>query len=310
MTYDLSVKEENHSFVADGFVVHNTAKTTDLAHMAKGGKVIWVNAEGGIKRRPLQHVFNLPLENIELYPDPRRNNRVSLRMLDDLFWQTLERLENEPGSIYGVVFDSVTDIYKVLLEDVREKEMQKVLAKAEAQGTVAEVDPFFNDRGYYGVMTEQMRQIIRRFRDLPCHFGMSALTRQDMDEDSGEIIYGPALNPALQTDLLGWVDLVCRTYTEDPDDGGDDLYFGSFHIEGIRVAKDRYKTMPKKMVTPTFDRIQSYLNGELTAENDPLVQQVRERKAAIKSARRAAREQRQQASAERRQSKTTKEGDR
>lgn len=253
-----------------------SGKTTALAHMAKLGRVIWINAEGGIKRRPLERVFQLPLENIELHP--RGGGRVSYRVLEDLFWEVKARLEDgEP--IAGVTFDSTTDIYKTFLEDVRDEQYAKLAAKAEASGQELELSPFFTDRSAYGEETEMMRKIIRRFRDLPCHFALSALVREDEDQSTKEESYGPALNPALQTDVLGWMDVVCRTSIEDAPDGGDDLYFGSFRYEGIKVAKDRYKVLPKKLPNPTFDRLVAYLNDDLTVDTDPDVAAVRQRRA-------------------------------
>lgn len=248
-----------------------SGKTTDLAHLAKLGPVVFINAEAGLKRTALRQ-FDLPLENIEIFP--AKGQTLTFQALDDLFWEIKGKLDADPGAYVGVNWDSITEIHKILLEQVSHKEYDKAVRKAERAGIEPEIDQFFMDRAYYGVMTEQMRQLIRKYRDLPCHIGLSALPRRDLNEKTGDISYGPALTPALQTDLEGFVDIMCHTELD------DDLeaYIGRFRQVGIKKAKDRFKMLPPVLIDPTFDRIISYVNGTLKEEDDPLQKPIIEQR--------------------------------
>ena len=246
-----------------------SGKTTALAHLANLGPVIFINAEAGLKRVALQR-FDIPLENIEVFP--AKGQVLSFDTLDALFWEIRDKLDQNPDAYKGVIWDSITEIHKMLLEAVSKKEVEKAIRKAERQGIEPEVDPFFMDRSYYGVMTEQMRQLIRKYRDLPCHVGFSALPRRDLNEKTGDISYGPSLTPALQMDLAGFVDILCHCEVDD-----EGLYLGRFREVGIKMAKDRFGVMPPVLVDPSYDRIIQYVNGELKEENDPLQDPIRER---------------------------------
>src|SRR5690625_8048708 len=57
-------------------------------------------------------------------------------------------------------------------------------------------------------MSKQFRDLLRKYRDLPCHLILTALERRDVDEDTGQVAYGPALSPGVQKEVLGYIDLV------------------------------------------------------------------------------------------------------
>lgn len=239
-----------------------TGKTTAVAAMANQGRVLFINSEAGLKRRPLiEH--GVSIENIQLFPKP--GERLTFELLEDMYWQLKGDLEDDPTSWAGTVWDSLTEIHKVLLEQIVEYQLKK----AERAGKSR--DRFFIDRADYGVMTEQIRLLLRRFRDLPCHFAVTALERRDQDDD-GRVAYGPAVTPALQSDVIGYVDVVIRTFT-DPDG-----YWGLTRPQGKYRAKDRFGALPIEMVTPSFSRVLSYINDEIDEESDPAMQEANKRR--------------------------------
>ncbi|HKN42908.1 MAG TPA: hypothetical protein VJW23_03215, partial [Propionibacteriaceae bacterium] len=65
-----------------------TGKTLDMATLARRGPVIFVNAEGGLKKRPLR-VFEVPAENIELRP------ATSYQQLEALYWEVKRMIEGQ-----------------------------------------------------------------------------------------------------------------------------------------------------------------------------------------------------------------------
>jgi hypothetical protein len=126
-----------------------------------------------------------------------------------------------------------------------------------------DVDPDFIDRADYGTMSKLFRDMLRKFRDLPCHFAITALERRDVDDDSGKVQYGPSVTPGLQTDLLGYVDFVIMTKAEDE----DGPFRGLTRSNSRYRAKDRFDVLPKIMVDPTFLRVMDYVTGEMDMDD-------------------------------------------
>lgn len=240
-----------------------TGKTTHLCHMADRGKVVVVNAESGVKRRALERC-GVDVANIEIWP--AQGEKITYAGLEAEWLRIREALNKDATAYVGHVWDSITEIYKILLDDIIDENAASVARSGKAR------DP----RQDYGVMTDQVRKLVRKCRDLPCHFGASALTRRDVDDD-GAVVYRPAITPALQTDLYGWFDLVCYTTLVVVEEDGEEAeqYRGLFKPAGKFRGKDRFKIMPKALVDPTFDRVLSYVEEELDADNDPIMQRAR-----------------------------------
>lgn len=239
-----------------------TGKTTALASMANLGRVFYVDAEAGVKRRPLEDL-GVNVANIELFDV----DRISFSKLEDAHEQLLSELTDDPDSWAGVVWDSGTEIYQAFLEHAVDRRVEKALRVERSGRSVSELmtDRFFTDRDDYGYMSSQIRNLLRRFRDLPCHFGTAFLERRDQDAKTGEVRIGPSISPALQSDVVGWHDIVCRTTY----DAGADVWLGTFRPEGVRQGKDRYGAMPPKLVDPSFERLVGYITGEIEPDQDP-----------------------------------------
>jgi len=246
-----------------------TGKTTAVATMANLGKVVYINAEAGLKKRALTRQ-GIDTSNISIYP--REGEMLTYEGLEALFWQLLADLNENPNSWAGVVWDSLTDIHLTLLRNIADSK----LAKQTKAGM--EVDPFFIDRSWYGTMTEQLRLLLRRYRDLPCHFALTALVRRDQDDD-GAVTYGPAITPALQNDVMGYVDLVCITEVAELD--GVEEYRGTFRPKSKYRAKERLAgAVPRTLIDPTFERVHLYATEQIDVEHDPIMQQAKKRRTA------------------------------
>jgi hypothetical protein len=230
-----------------------TAKTTHAATAAKHGQVEWVDAEAGIKKKPLIN-RGIPVANIHPFTD------IEIEALDEFFWDVKANLP------YAMVLDSVTEIHKKLLETTAATSRQKGIDS----GKFPNRAKYTTEVGDYGTNTGEMRAIFRKYRDLKCHTVFVALERRDQDEDTGVVTYGPDLTPKLASDLLGFVDVICHTYTvntgeEEPE------YWGDFRNIGVYEGGDRFGAVPPKLIDPTFERVLAYVNGELTLESDPLM---------------------------------------
>ncbi len=240
-----------------------TGKTLDLATLGRRGPVIFVNAEGGLKKRPLR-IFDIPPENIWIQP------ATSYEQLEALYWQVRREIEQDKDDrAVGIQFDSLTEITTVLTEVQVMRRVHNAKEKADQLQIVAkdtDINPFKTHLDDYGVMTQQMRHLARRFRDLPIHVGFSALSRRDVDASGGEqtgdaVTYRPALTPAFGNDIRGYVDIVMATKI-----ASDGQYVGISKPRFGLMGKDRFGVLPTTMVDPTMDRIIAVINEEMDPE--------------------------------------------
>ncbi len=233
-----------------------SGKSTDAAFLAKRGKVIYIDAESGVKARPLAKL-GVPVDNIMRY------HVENYKDMDDLYWSVKGMLDNDPESIYGVVFDSMTELQKKLMESITGERH----TKRTAAGMVS--DEFSADRDEYGKMTEQVRRISRRFRDLPCHVAFVCLAKREIDNDGA--FYRPMLTPAFASDLVGYVDIVLYTEQQACDDPTDGSRFvGTCAPVDRARGKDRFGVLPTVFACPTMDRVIDYVNTPL--DQNPLHQ--------------------------------------
>jgi hypothetical protein len=251
-------------------------KTTDVLTAANRGRVLVVNAEGGIKKRPLRE-FGIDLDSIVPWPPRGREDELTIANLESLAWQIRAQLQADPNAWYAVVWDSITEIYEVAVGGVRAAEFEKNANAPVAKQKEYRNDPYFTDISDYGTATAQMRHLLRLYRDLPCHFLVTALERRDVDDDTGKVQYGPAVGPAFQKDLLGYMDITINAEATELRIGADkkvdlrDEFTGRTRSDGLSRAKDRLKALPRFMPVPTFERVVDYVEDRITEDSDPLV---------------------------------------
>lgn len=242
-----------------------SAKTTDACFLANRysnlplgkGKILVINAEGGLRKGALKK-RGIDTDRIVLWPDPKKHERVNHRTLDKIHRKVKSDLANDPESWGGVVFDSATEIHTAFLDFSQAKRVNAI----KMQGK--DVDEEFVDIADYGTMSKLFRDVMRKFRDLPCHFVVTALERRDVDKDTGKPQYGPAVTPGIQSDLLGYVDFVIMMKAEDE----DGPFRGLTRANSRYRAKDRFDILPRVMVEPRMDRILEYVDGTLDLDND------------------------------------------
>lgn len=241
-----------------------SGKTTAACSAANHGQILVVNAEGGLKMKALQRQ-GVNTANIRVWPNPQSGTKITINGLIEVYNRIHADLIKTPGSWFAVVWDSATDITETLVGNVQELRLDK----AEGRGVVLDENTRWEtDRNDYGVMAKQFRDLMRKFRDLPTHFIVTALERRDIDEDSGLTTYGPAVSPALQTSLLGYVDLALF-FRESSDEDGTP-YRALTRKAGKNRAKDRLGSFPKVLAEPNFTRILQYANEELDPATDPV----------------------------------------
>src|SRR5690606_13005290 len=132
----------------------------------------------GIRKTPLRKL-GVNLDNIRVWA-PNDEHPLSHASLEQVYRQVSADLKRDPQAWTGVVFDSATDIVEALVSRVAGLRLDGIRQRGT---TLDEVDLFNTDRNDYGVMSKMFRDILRKFRDLPCHLVVTALERRDVDED-------------------------------------------------------------------------------------------------------------------------------
>lgn len=287
-----SLEEIEEPVKALYFGTESTGKTTAAAFMANlpgDGDVIVINAEAGFKKRPLK-ALGVRIECLKIW-NPPGNGVITYEKLEQLYFRTAARLREDPASVKGVIMDSGTEITNKILEaaswTMYERE-QRNQRKAEEDKRYS---PEVTELQDYGLMTTQMRKLIRKFRDLPCHFAMTALETEAQGE--GEFSHSkkqaaPEFTPKLRTSILGYMDVALRLTSETLPLGEQEqetLITARTKPSALVRGKDRLGVLPRDMPEPRFDRLVDYINGEVVWADDevfPMYAKVRERAAAYK----------------------------
>lgn len=229
-------------------------KSTNIAHMAKLGHYIHIDPERRLKASPLRRL-GIPVENIEPFTD------TSYEGLEQLSFDVKERLD-KGEEIVGIGWDAAGETARQFTQTLVDKAVQRANAANKPR-----INPFSTEIGDYGDMTEQMRRILRRFRDLNIHLVVAAHVDRGTDEEGG-VLVSPAFTPAVYKDMMGYMDLVMHCRVELVEDQEE---FSALCRHGGRwITKDALGVMPRVLVNPTFDRVMAYVNGTLTSKTDPV----------------------------------------
>lgn len=239
-----------------------SGKTIDLAAATQLGRVLFVNAEGGLKKRALL-ANGVKTENLVVFPRP--GQPLTYDTLEAAIHQVKSDLTDDPKSWFLFAIDSLTELAQAFTDDASDDNFAKGMRK-NPQWKPGVNDRFFTDRGDYGTSTKMVRKVVRMLRDVPVHVALTALERRDVDEDTSKVAYGPAMGPALQTSILGYVDVVL--FCKAPDDDRD-FFRAQTKKVGMARAKDRIGILPKVLVNPTIPRLLAYNEGTLSEETDP-----------------------------------------
>jgi hypothetical protein len=266
----LGALEEEDDWLSVGYYgFGGSGKTTDLCAMARRGPMLLVSAESGAKVKALQRQ-GIPTDNIHPWPDPKKGEEITFASFEQLYYRVKADLLRDPDSWFGIGFDSLSEIVRLLIIDERTREYHRLTARGK------ERKRYFTDRDDYGAVTAMVGEKLRQFRNLPCHFGFTALERRD---DDG--FYGPSANPGIANDLPGFVDLLIHCERQTLDDGGDAVYLGWTKEHDKYRAKDRYGWLPLILPDPQFDRLLAWVREDLTPASDDRLVEVRARRAAI-----------------------------
>lgn len=166
-------------------------------------------------------------------------------------WNDMQLIYNELYAMEHdyktVVLDSLTEIqkfsmYNIMWELVQEK---------------PDRDPEVPSIREWGKNIEQIRRLVRAFRDLPMNTILTALGVTDKDSDSGKIITRPSLSGKLAMEVGGFVDIVGYLYTKVIDGNVQRLMLtqGTDRV----IAKDRSDTLPHVVEGPDMSKLYEHI---------------------------------------------------
>ncbi len=150
-----------------------------------------------------------------------------------------------------VVLDSLSEIQKFSMYNI----MEFTVAKDPDR------DPDIPSMREWGKNIEQIRKLVRAFRDLPMHTIFTALAKTDKDNKSGAVKTLPSLSGKLAAEVSAFVDIVGYLYTKVQDD--ELRRFLLTTATDRYVAKDRSDHLPPTLEEPTMSGIFEYaLTGD------------------------------------------------
>jgi len=155
-----------------------------------------------------------------------------------------EALKFEPPMYRSVVIDQLTELQKVNMSSL----MDDVISEHPDR------DPDVPSVREWGKSSNQLRQVIRKFRSLKMHTIFLVHLQTDKDETTGEIQMLPSLPGKLAREVPGYVDIV--GYLEGNDDKGkfqNQLYTRPFGKH--KMLKDRTQSLGAGLKMPTVGKI-------------------------------------------------------
>lgn len=161
-------------------------------------------------------------------------------------WQDMQTIYDElrRGTKYKtVILDSLTEIQKFSMQQI----MLDVV-KADSSR-----DPEVPSVREWGKSGEQIRRLVRGFRDLEMNVIFTALVNQDRNPKTGKVTYRPSLPGKLAAEVPGYVDLVLYMYKKEIEGEQHRCLLTAATDE--YVCKDRSNNLPPVMIEPTMEEI-------------------------------------------------------
>lgn len=166
-------------------------------------------------------------------------------------WNDMQLIYNELYAMEHdyktVVLDSLTEIQKFSMYNI----MAQVLRENPDR------DPEVPSIREWGKNIEQIRRLVRAFRDLPMNTVLTALAVTDKDSDSGKIVTRPSLSGKLAMEVAGFVDIVGYLYTKVVDQ--EMLRLLLTQGTDRQVAKDRSDKLPTIIENPDMSTLYTHI---------------------------------------------------
>lgn len=180
----------------------------------------------------------------ERYPDVQRVRIKSWKEMVLLY----NALFDKEIAYRTIVLDSLTEIQKFSMAQI----MKDVIKKDSSR------DPDIPSVREWGKNIEQIRALVRGFRDLPCHTIMTGLPKQQQ-VGTGPARLSPSLPGQLGNDVPGFMDIVAYMYTKLQQ--GNIKRFLLTAQTDTQVAKDRSDSLETVVTEPTMSGLYRAIIG-------------------------------------------------
>lgn len=146
-----------------------------------------------------------------------------------------------------VVLDSLTEIQKFNMYTIMDSVVQKR----------PDLDPDVPSMREWGKNLEQLRKMVRGFRDLEMHTIFTALNKSEKDQKTGVTSMKPSLSGKLADEVAAFLDVVCYYYVKQIGDGEDAEFRRLLLTQktDAQVAKDRTGKLPMIIEDPNLSLI-------------------------------------------------------
>lgn len=177
---------------------------------------------------------------------------TSMVHLKEVFDKLAVSMEKGECPYRTVILDSLTEMNKLIMIDI----MKEVWRKDNTR------DRHVPSKREWGVASEQTREIVRAFRDLPAHVIFTCHLVEKEDETTGRKSIQPSLPGKLATDITGFVDIVGYLDVAVERKGQEKQLIRRLQVAKSRdvIAKDRTDELPDVMVNPTITDIFDTIN--------------------------------------------------
>jgi len=159
--------------------------------------ILLVNVEGGMLSVTDSKVLGLdqPPDVVDL---------KNFNHLQEIFWYLAKG--DHPYKSVGI--DSLSELQMINLEDIVKRLVNKISASGAKRESLDDIW-----REDYGTSTQQLRRVVRQFRDLPMHVFFSCHDAMSQDKDKNEVVH-PMLTPKLRTAVMGYMDIIGYMYVD------------------------------------------------------------------------------------------------
>jgi len=217
-------------------------------------------AASSVEVPDMQPVLHLNIENgtqsiSGIYPDLEIIDIDRFMQLQDVYGALYAAQDFDAQTCAGyrtVILDNLTEGQSKGMEHIFQSEK---LAKTGINFTEFVMATYQN--GGWNQSSQQMRKLIRAFRELPCYIILVAW-EVDIDKSENRHKWTPAFTNKLAGEMPGMVNDIYRLYLNR--DGTRTLQTG---LSPDTVAKDRTRKLPKKLDNPTMPLIHQYWSGAL-----------------------------------------------
>jgi hypothetical protein len=204
---------------------------TEIEEMAP---VLFIDVEGGT------------MSIADAYPDTEVVRATSFTQLQGLYAD----LHKGRGGYKTIVVDSLSEMQKFSMGTI----MKDVVNQDSTR------DPEVPSVREWGKNGEQIRRMVRAFRDLPVNTIFTCLLKQDKDPRTGMNMGKPALPGQLANEISGYFDIVTHMYVKIVKGEASRLLLTT-QTDSF-VGKDRSRKLPPVLIDPTMRTIMDYINKE------------------------------------------------